>query len=178
MGAKQKVVGGIIVAGVSMVAASPVLMSFLGVWEGNGQNVVYADKLAGGLPTVCKGVTKWTSPYPVRIGEYWSPAKCEQVERHVVVQTQRALSKCIKVPIPQGTFDALTSHAHNFGWNRTCNSATVREINKGNIKQGCYFLAQKQDGSPNWSFAGKVFYRGLYNRRLAERSELCLRDLE
>lgn len=178
MGAKQKVVGGIIVAGVSMVAASPVLMSFLGVWEGNGQNVVYADKLAGGLPTVCKGVTKWTSPYPVIVGEYWPPKKCEKVERHVVVQTQRALSKCIKTPVPQGTFDALTSHAHNFGWNRTCNSATVREINKGNIKQGCYFLAQKQDGSPNWSFAGKVFYRGLYNRRLAERSELCLRDLE
>lgn len=178
MGAKQKVVGGIIVAGVSMVAASPVLMSFLGVWEGNGQNVVYADKLAGGLPTVCKGVTKWTSPYPVIVGEHWSPKKCEQVERHVVVQTQRALSKCIKTPIPQGTFDALTSHAHNFGWNRTCNSASVREINKGNIKQGCYFLAQKQDGSPNWSFAGGIFYRGLYNRRLAERSELCMRDLE
>lgn len=39
-------------------------------------------------------------------------------------------------------------------------------------------LANKPNGSPNWSFAGKVFYRGLYNRRLAERSELCLRDLK
>jgi len=33
--------------------------------------VVYADKLAGGLPTVCKGITKWASPYPVVVGERW-----------------------------------------------------------------------------------------------------------
>ena len=175
---RNKIAGGIIVAGVSLVAASPTLMTFLGQWEGNNQNRVYADRLAGGLPTVCKGVTRHTSPYPVILGEYWSPAKCEEVERYVVIQTQQALAKCIKHPITQGTWDGLSSHAHNFGWSKTCGSQTVKAINRGEVELGCRLLANKPDGSPNWSFVGKVFYRGLYNRRLAERSELCLRDIK
>ncbi|MGY1893648.1 lysozyme, partial [Pseudomonas sp. SDT291_1_S447] len=48
---------GRIQAGVIALASAP-LVIFLGTWEGRGQNTVYADKLASGLPTVCKGITR------------------------------------------------------------------------------------------------------------------------
>ena len=48
----------IITGAVTLVLGSSTLMAFLGKWEGEGQNIVYADKLARGLPTVCKGITR------------------------------------------------------------------------------------------------------------------------
>jgi hypothetical protein len=44
--------GVIVVAGVVLQAASPVLMAFIERWESGSNRVltVYADKLAGGLP--------------------------------------------------------------------------------------------------------------------------------
>ncbi len=63
------------IAAGAITLCSSGLVLFLGTWEGNGQNTVYPDKLAGGLPTVCKGITRHTSPYPVIVGDYWSPAR-------------------------------------------------------------------------------------------------------
>lgn len=166
-----------LIAGSAVVGGSSFVMDFLGKWEGEAQYTVYADKLAGGLPTVCKGITRFTSPYPVIVGERWSPEKCEEVENSVVLETQKNLAQCIKVEVPQEVFDALTSHAHNFGWPSTCNSQTVKEINKGNYEKGCNLLSHKPNGSPNWSYIDGVFYRGLYNRRLDEE-KLCLSGLK
>lgn len=156
---------------------SPFLMDFLGKWEGRGQYVVYADKLAGGLPTVCKGITKWTSPYPVVVGQRWSPEKCAEVEMKVTVETQRKLAQCVtNFAVRQNTFDALTSFAHNVGVNAACGSRAVRLINAGDIRAGCDAIAHSATGKPVWSYVGTTFVRGLYNRRLAER-ELCLKDM-
>ena len=167
-----------LVIGGAISLASPFLMSFLGKWEGEGEYVVYADKLAGGLPTVCKGITKWTSPYPVVVGERWSKEKCAEVELHVTVQTQMKLAECITNPsITQNVFDALTSHAHNVGVNNTCNSRAVRLINAGDIRAGCDAIAHSATGKPVWSYVGTRFVRGLYNRRLDER-KLCLEGLQ
>lgn len=170
-----KIAGGAaaLVASGALAVFSPALQSFLGTWEGDGQNIVYADKLAGGLPTVCKGITKHTSSEPVIVGDYWSDEKCAEVERLVVSKTQLRLADCITVNIDQPVLDALTSHAHNFGVASTCASRAVGLINAGRLKDGCDALAHGPDGKPAWSYVGKTFYRGLYNRRLAER-ELCL----
>lgn len=170
---KTRLVTYLFVGGATILAGSPALMSFLERWEGRNQYVVYADTLAGGLPTVCKGITKHTSPYPVIVGERWSKEKCDKVEQLVVLETQRALQKCVTVPLPQNVFDALTSHAHNFGWPRTCASESVKAINSGDIERGCDLLAYKPDGTPNWAHVGSRFIPGLHNRRKAER-ELCL----
>lgn len=151
------------------------LIAFLGTWEGNGQNEVYADKLARGIPTVCKGITRHTSPYPVVIGDYWSDAKCEEVERLVISKTQLTLADCItNESISQNTFDALSSHAHNFGVVQTCASRALGLINSGKIKEGCRALAYGPKGEPVWSYADGKFYRGLHRRRIAEM-ELCLK---
>ena len=162
----------------ALVLVSSSLTAFLGKWEGNGQNTAYADKLARGLPTVCKGITKHTSPYPVVVGDYWSDARCAEVEHLVIEKGQLALADCLtNQAIGQNTFDALTSHGHNFGVPTTCASRAVGLINAGRIAEGCMALARAPDGTPVWSYVTdaqgkKRFVPGLYARRLAE-AELC-----
>ncbi|KPG92918.1 lysozyme [Pseudomonas sp. RIT-PI-q] len=165
----------------AIVMASASLLGFLGKWEGEGQNVVYPDKLARGLPTVCKGITRHTSPYPVVIGDYWSDARCDQVEQLVIEKGQLQLADCItNQQVGQNTFDALSSHAHNFGVPSTCASRAVGLVNAGRIADGCKAIAWASDGkTPVWAFVTdaqgrKQFVRGLHARRLAE-AELCAR---
>lgn len=165
----------------AIVMASATLLGFLGKWEGEGQNVVYADKLARGLPTVCKGITRHTSPYPVVVGDYWSEARCAEVEQLVVEKGQLALADCLtNQKIGQNTFDALSSHGHNFGVPSTCASRAVGLINSGRIADGCKAIAWAPDGkTPVWAFVTdaqgrKQFVRGLHARRVAE-AELCTR---
>lgn len=179
-----KIAGGAaaLVASGALALLSNPLSTFLGRWEGTGQNVVYADRLAGGLPTVCKGITKHTSPSPVVVGDYWSPERCADVERMVVETDQLKLAQCINVVVSQPIFDALSSHAHNVGVPSTCASRAVGLINAGRLAEGCNALANAPDGSPVWSYVTgskgqKVFVQGLRNRRLDER-RLCLSGLQ
>jgi len=134
----RRIKGGVaaLVASGVLVLASVRLMDFLGRWEGQGQQVVYADRLARGLPRVCKGVTKHTSPYPVVVGDYWSPERCAEGERMVVSKGQLQLARCINVAISQPIFDALSSHAHNFGVPSTCASRAVGLMNAGRLAGG------------------------------------------
>lgn len=171
---------GRITAGVIALASAP-LVIFLGTWEGDGQTTVYADQLAGGLPTVCKGITRYTSPFPVVVGDYWSSDRCAEVEQLVIRKTQLQLADCITNPnVGQNTFDALTSHGHNFGVPSTCASRAVALINAGRIADGCKALAWAPDGkTPVWAYVTdaqgrKRFVQGLHNRRLAE-VEVCLK---
>ena len=164
----------------ALMLASSTFTAFLGKWEGNGQNLVYADPLARGLPTVCKGITRYTSPVPVVVGDYWSDARCAEVESLVVSKGQLALADCLtNQAIEQNTFDALSSHSHNVGTPNTCASRAVGLINAGRIAEGCRALAYAPDGSPVWSYVTlangrKQFVQGLHNRRIAEM-ELCLK---
>lgn len=170
------------IAAGTLVLASGGLMAFLGTWEGEGQNTVYPDKLAQGLPTVCKGITKHTSPYPLVVGDYWSEERCEEVERLVVSKGQLELADCITNSfITQKTFDSLSSHGHNFGNPATCASRAVGLINRGRVIEGCNALAWGADGRPVWAYVtdnkGRpLFVRGLHLRRLAE-ARLCKEGL-
>lgn len=167
--------------GAVLTLGSAALMAFLGRWETDHKapGRVYADQLAGGLPTVCKGITKHVSPYPVVVGDWWSPERCDEVERMVTERTQLKLLDCFKVRINQHQFDAFTSHAHNFGVGATCASRAVGLTNAGRPLEGCNALSHSPSGAPVWSFVtdakgNKVFVRGLYSRRKAE-TELCMR---
>lgn len=168
----------IITGAITLALGSSTLMAFLGKWEGEGQSVAYADKLAQGLPTVCKGITRHTSPYPVIVGDYWSPARCAEVEQLVVKKGQLGLADCLtNDKISQNTFDALSSHGHNVGTPSTCASRAAGLINAGRIAEGCRALAWGTDGRPVWAYVtdakgNKRFVPGLHRRRLAE-AELC-----
>ncbi|MDY0036731.1 MAG: hypothetical protein RBS05_12550 [Zoogloea oleivorans] len=176
MNKAKSAVAAMVAAG-TLALASPQLHDFLTRWEGR-ENAVYPDMLANGLPTVCAGITKHTSPYPVVVGDYWSDEQCAEVERMVVSKAQMKLADCLKHPVSQPTFDALSSHAHNFGVPSTCASRAVGLINAGRVREGCEALAHGPGGAPVWSYVtqngAKQFVRGLYIRRLAER-DMCLR---
>ncbi|RTL37176.1 MAG: lysozyme [Burkholderiales bacterium] len=161
--------------GAAVILASATLVGFVHQWEDGGKTkyTVYADKLAGGLPTACNGITAAVSPYPVVVGEVWSQEKCDAAQEIVLTTTQQGLAKCITGRITQNAFDALSSHAHNFGVGTTCGSSAVKLINAGQLEAGCRAISTRPDGSPNWSYVGQTFYRGLYNRRLDE-TRLCL----
>ncbi len=178
---KAKLAAGvIIVAGATLVAASTQLQDFLGRWEGEGQNVVYADKLAHGLPTVCRGITRHVTSTPIVVGERWSDEKCAREEAAAIAKVQRSLATCFRYPPPQEVFDAATSHAWNNGVVATCNSAAMRAWNAEQWALGCRRLALSDDDRPVWSFVrtGRTlpngspeykFVQGLANRRQAER---------
>lgn len=160
--------------GAPLVIASAGLLAFLTTWEDGdkAQPIVYADPLVG-IATACGGITEWTSPVPVIVGDYWSAEKCREVKTYVVTNTQLTLVECLTRPPPQKVFDALTSHAHNFGVRATCASRAVGLINDGRLEAGCDAIAHRPDGTPAWSYVDGKYIRGLYRRRLAER-QMCL----
>lgn len=71
------------IAGGSVVLVLVDLLTFLGLWERNNQYIVYSDKLAGGLPTVCRGLTRHVTKTPIIVGETWSAEKCHASSRCV-----------------------------------------------------------------------------------------------
>lgn len=169
--------------GAPLVLVSAALVAFVARWEGH-ENVVYADKLAGGLPTVCKGITKHVTNQPVIVGDYWSDERCAEVENLVVSKSQLKLLDCIKAPIKQSQFDALTSFAHNVGTPAACASRAVTLTSMGKAREGCLAISTKPDGTPAWSYVTSykngvkqaVYVRGLHNRRKDE-TKFCLKDL-
>ena len=148
------------------------------LWESSNKRVltVYADKLAGGLPTVCNGLTRHVTTTPIIVGETWTDAKCEAHEAAVTHTIQRELAKCFKRLPPQQVFDAASDHAWNFGVRRTCDSQSMQRWNAGEWAIGCLLLAYTPQGKPNWSSAAGTFYPGLFNRRKDEMT-LCLSGL-
>jgi GH24 family phage-related lysozyme (muramidase) len=167
----------------SLILASAGTLGLLHKWEPakgkpDAHLVVYADKLANGLPTVCAGITKHVATVPVIVGEKWTEEKCRQQEEQALSKVQSQLAMCFKKLPPQSTFDAATSHAWNFGVNKTCGSAAMKHFNQGNYRMGCRLIAYQYDGTtPNWSFSDGKFVQGLHNRRIDEMN-LCLKDVK
>lgn len=166
-----------------LIFGSAAVMALLGVWEGEGQNKVYADRLANNLPTVCKGLTSHITTTPIVVEEVWSDEKCEREERAAVQRVQRHLIGCFAIIPPQRVFDSATSHAWNLGAGATCGSAAMKAWNRGDWQLGCRRLAFSDSGKRVWSYVrtGRVvdgkpeyrFVRGLANRRSAEY-EACI----
>ena len=181
----KAVVGGV---GAGLVLATAGLLAFINGWE-NGSpqfkdTVVYADKLAGGLPTACGGLTKHITDTPIIVGEKWPAAKCEAEMGKAVAKVQAQLLRCFKVTPPQSVFDAATSHAWNVGAASTCASGAMAAWNRGDFALGCKRLYQSDAGRPVWSYVrtGRknadgtpqmMFVQGLANRRKAEMA-LCM----
>src|SRR5699024_6355590 len=143
---KKRIVTYFIVGGAAVLGASPHLHDFLRKWEGV-EYIAYADKLAGGVPTVCAGITNAVNPpRKVVVGERWTGEECKVAEEKVMLEIQAQLAKCITHPIPQSTFEALTSHAWNLGCPNTCSSHSVILINEVMIKEGCNLIYNNSYG--------------------------------
>lgn len=177
---KGKLVAGGAVVAAALVFGSDPLMEHIEKWETGGKPTltVYADKLAGGLPTVCDGLTRHVTTTPIIVGETWSRAKCDrETKRAMYEKVQKPLAACLPADVPQSVFDALSSHAWNLGVARTCGSVAAQYVRMRDYETGCRRLAHSASGKPVWSTAGGRFVRGLLNRRLDE-VKLCLRDVK
>lgn len=164
----------------SLTFAGAALVAFLTLWESGRDTIttVYADKLAGGLPTVCNGITKYAyKERPIVVGEVWTKEECHKAETFVITNTQIKLAQCMPYST-QEVFDAITSLSHNMGVERVCKQArAVRLINAGKIMEGCKAIAYGEDGKPVWSSVDGKYYKGLHNRRVDEM-KMCMRGGE
>jgi len=145
----------IMVAGAALIGASPVVIDHLTQWESGGKRVltVYADRVAGGLPTVCNGITRHVTTEPVIVGQTWTTEKCERVEQAALESVQTRLAGCFRVPVPQSVFDMATSHSWNFGVHSTCGSSAMQAWNIGELELGCRRIAFSDLGKRVWSYA-------------------------
>lgn len=177
------------VAGGVLIAASAAVFGVLKTWEPTPGNpgLVYADQLAGGLPTVCNGITKHVTRTPVIVGEVWSAEKCYTEEVEAITKVQLTLAPCFKRTPPQSVFDMATSHAWNLGAGATCGSKAMEAWNKGDWALGCRRLGLADSGEYVWSYVStgkllpngkpeKKFIRGLANRR-ADETKRCIEGL-
>lgn len=176
----------------SLVLASAGTVGFIAQYEEDHSSpqakyVVYADKLAAGLPTVCAGITRHVSTIPVVVGDVWTKEQCEEQESQAIMKVQNSLAMCFKTLPPQSVFDAATSHAWNNGYGATCSSLAMKAWNEKKFELGCRRIAFADSGSRVWSYVktgrtvnGKPemrFVQGLANRRDAE-VQMCLEDVK
>lgn len=158
---------------VALLAAltGPLATSTLDRVEGNVLHV-YADNIAGGVPTYCAGRTDWSAP----VGTKLTSDDCKAVNKTTLLEFGYAVLGCTTwAHLTPTRLVALTIFAINVGKDGACGSQAVKNINAGNIVEGCNLLARTPSGAPNWSFSNGVYVQGLQNRRQAERS-LCLEE--
>lgn len=164
--------------GGALLFASPAVRDKVEKWESGHRRVlvVFPDKLARGLPTVCNGLTRHVTTTPIVIGEKWTHEKCEIHERAVMLTIQRELVKCFRVLPPQSVFDMATSLAWNVGVRGVCRSQSMALWNNRQWALGCTRIAYTPNYRPNWSMAGGVFVQGLHNRRKDEMAD-CIKGI-
>jgi len=162
---------------------SPALIDHLQKWEsGNSRAlVVYEDKLASNIPTVCNGLTRHVTRTPVVVGERWTEAKCIAEEAAAIERVQRALLPCFKRLPPPIVLDMASSHAWNLGASATCGSGAMQAWNRGEWERGCQRISRGDDGRVVWSFTSHIdprtgqkvytFRQGLANRRGEETAK-------
>lgn len=176
----------------TLVLASAAAVGMLDKWEpAKGSTdaalVVYADKLAQGLPTVCNGITKHVATIPVIVGDKWTPQMCQEQQEQAIIRVQEKLAYCFKILPPQSVFDSGFDHAWNNGNSATCESGSMKLWNQGKWKEGCRMLAFTPAGTPNWASVktGKIlpngkpeykFVQGLHNRGI-DRVNNCMKGL-
>ncbi len=159
---------GAIPAALLAALTSPLAYTTLERWEGNVLQV-YADHLAGGLPTYCAGRTDRAAV----VGTKLTSDQCQAVNKTTLLEYGYAVLGCVNWDyLTAKRLIGLTMFAINVGKDAACGSRAVRLINGGAVLQGCNALAVDPDGKPAWSYSGGVFVQGLQNRRQAE-STLC-----
>lgn len=145
-------------------AVAAMVVAVVGGFEGLRLNA-YPDPATKGPPwTVCYGETSG-----VKRGDSHSIAECKAMLIKSLEKYANGIEACVKVPLPDRRFVALTSFAYNVGVGAACKSSVVRQINAGQTRAGC-------DSLLKWNKAAGVVFPGLTKRRQKER-ELCVADL-
>jgi len=150
MGLKSRAAAGALVLALGVVTA----------WEGY-ERKVYIDPV--GIPTVCYG---HVVPDVVAVGTEFSAEACHQLLVSDLRIASDAVSRLVKVEIPEYTKAAMISFTYNVGITNLKRSTLLKLVNEGKWRDACHEL-------PKWVYAKGKKLRGLVNRRQAEM-ELCL----
>ena len=151
---------------------SPLAYTTLDRLEGN-ITTVYADKLAGGIPTYCAGRTDWAA----KVGDKLTDDQCREVNKITLLEYGYTVLGCVNWGyLDPDRLIGLTMFAINIGKAGACGSQAVKQINAGNVLVGCDLIARRPDGAPNWSYADGKYVQGLQNRRQVERG-FCRKGL-
>lgn len=144
--------------------AAALCVSLVGGFEGL-RTIAYPDPATRGPPwTICFGATAGVKP-----GDRSTVEECKARLVYDLEEYAVAVERCVKVPLPDERFVALTSFFYNVGIGAGCKSSVVRLINAGETRAGCDYLLK-------FNRAAGVVFPGLTRRRQAER-ELCLRHV-
>lgn len=145
-------------------AAAAMAVALVGSLEGLRQHA-YPDPATGGQPwTICYGSTNGVKP-----GDYRTVAQCKALLSLELQTYAKGIDGCVKVPLPDPRFVALTSFAYNVGIKAACGSSAIRLINQGKTAEGCEALLK-------WNRAAGIVFPGLTRRRQKER-QFCLEGL-
>lgn len=145
---------------------SGTLLAATSLWEGT-QYYAYYD--IGGVPTVCQGYTG----KGIVFGKKYSADECNAFLRTELLEHSEGVLKCITKPMKQREYDAFVLMAYNVGVNGFCGSRAAKLFNQGQSYQACMAMSNGPDGKPVWSYVDGKYVKGLYNRRVYERS-MCL----
>ena len=151
-----------------LIGAIPAaLLSGATLWEGT-QYYAYYD--IAGVPTVCQGYTG----KGIVFGKKYSPEECLKYLTTELKEHSNGVLNCIAKPLDEKHYIAFSLFAYNIGVSGFCGSRAARLFNTGLSEQACKAISNGPDGKPVWSYVnGNVYSRGLYNRRVYERS-ICL----
>jgi lysozyme len=132
---------------------------FVAGWEGV-QLVAYRDPV--GVVTVCAGETRG-----VKMGDRYTMAECQAMLAEALQDYAAGARRCVDFDnMPTSRQIAVVSITYNIGVGAFCKSSMARKFNSGDVKGAC-------DAFLQYNKAGGIVWRGLTNRRQAER-RLCL----
>ncbi|AHB12145.1 endolysin [Xylella phage Paz] len=125
----------------------------------------YPDPGTGGAPwTICYGHTG----KKVVKGLMVSQEQCEAWLVQDLKEHEGYVQKLVKVPLRQGTYDALVSFSFNVGPDNLAKSTLLRKLNAGQWHAAC-------DEFPKWKYANKIILEGLVVRRFKEQA-MCRKE--
>lgn len=145
------------------VPASLILLSLIPMFEGN---VLYGYLDPVGILTKCAGDTT-----DVELGKEYTEAECfESLEKQIIAHAEPVLN-CTPI-IKNNTYVlvAAVSFAYNIGGTAYCASDTAKRFNAGNFADACKAINEKDNGNPQWVYAGGKVLPGLVKRRAKERA--------
>ncbi len=162
---------GIVLAG-GLIVGRPQLVAALQTVEGS-PTVVYADKLAYGIPTVCGGFTDWK----LRVGQAYDRAFCDKLDQKTAIEYGLHVAECVGVEnLNQSSLDAMTLFAVNVGKAGACGSRAAQLLRAKKHDDGCRAISRGPNGQRVWITSGGKPRKGLANRRDFETA-WCLKPV-
>lgn len=118
----------------------------------------------GGVLTVCDGITQDIS------NKVYTDKECDALLRKELDKSFRILHKYVKVNLSETQKAALASFIYNVGEASFARSTLLKKLNAKDYLGACKELDR-------WIYAGGRTWKGLINRRNAEKY-LCMYDIK